>query len=116
LEQELRDTLREIRRAIDAWNQACESGLVGPLDRRVDDQCYPPTLEALVEGIRPPNTDRIIRFLRRIPRDPLTGKAEWGLSSIQDARDSTRWGGQSVYDVHSKSDGTALDGTKYKNW
>ncbi len=100
-EQELRDALREIRKAIDTWHQACQSGLVGPPYRRVDDECYPPTLESLVEGIHPPNTNGIIRFLRRIPRDPITRKAEWGLRSVQDARDSTTWGGQNVYDIYS---------------
>jgi general secretion pathway protein G len=115
-EIELRRNLRELRQAIDRYKIACEGGLVGPLDRKVEDECYPHSLEILVEGIHPPNTTRTIRFLRRIPRDPLTGKTEWGLRSMQDDRDSASWGGQNVYDIYSKSEGTALNGTKYKEW
>lgn len=117
-EMELRRNLREIRKAIDAYNIAAISGLVGPLDRKVDDEYYPPNLEILVEGIHPPNKgDSTIRFLRRIPKDPFTGKADWGLRSVQDDPDSASWGGQNVYDIYSKAQGTALDGkTQYKNW
>jgi general secretion pathway protein G len=70
----------------------------------------------LVEGITPPNSTRKIRFLRRMPRDPMTGKEEWGFRSIQDEPKSDSWGGQNVYDVYSKSGETALNGTKYKDW
>src|SRR5262245_20506077 len=117
-EIELRQNLREIRKAIDQYSIACNvAGLIGPLDRKVDDECYPPNLEVLVKGVHPPNRpDSIIRFLRRIPRDPLTGKAEWGLRSVQDEPNSTSWGGQNVFDVYSLSMETALDGTKYKDW
>lgn len=117
-EIELRRNLREIRRAIDAYNIACSAGLVGPLDRKVDDDCYPPDLDVLVEGINPPNqVDKTIRFLRRIPKDPFTGNTEWGKRSTQDDPDSTSWGGQNIYDVHSQAPGTALDGkTQYKDW
>jgi len=117
-EMELRRNLREIRKAIDSYNIACNAQLVGQLDRKVDDECYPPTLEILVEGIHPPNKgDSTIRFLRRIPRDPFTGKTEWGQRSIQDDPDSASWGGQNVYDVFSLAPGKALDGkTQYKDW
>jgi general secretion pathway protein G len=117
-EMELRRTLRELRKAIDSYKIACESGLVGPLDRKVEDECYPQTMEILVEGIHPPNKgDSTIRFLRRIPKDPFTGKADWGMRSVQDDAGSSSWGGQNIYDVYSKAPGTALDGkTRYKDW
>ncbi len=117
-EMELRRTLRELRKAIDAYNISCNQGLVGPLDRKVDDECYPPSLEILVEGIHPPNKgDSTIRFLRRIPKDPFTGNTDWGFRSVQDDPGSTSWGGQNIYDVFSKAPGTALDGkTQYKDW
>lgn len=117
-EMELRRNLRELRKSIDAYKIACESGLVGPLDRKVDDECYPPSLEILVEGIHPPNKgDSTIRFLRRIPKDPFTGNTEWGFRSVQDDPDSTSWGGENVYDVYSKAPGMALDGkTRYSQW
>jgi general secretion pathway protein G len=117
-EIELRRNLREIRKAIDAYHIACNNGMVGTLDRNVEDECYPPTLDILVEGIRPPNqSDRIIRFLRRIPKDPFTGNTEWGKRSVQDDPGSTSWGGQNVYDVFSQAPGLALDGkTQYKDW
>jgi general secretion pathway protein G len=116
-EIELRRNLREIRQAIDAYHLACPS-LVGPLDRKVDDECYPPTLELLVEGIHPVNQgDRTVRFLRRIPKDPFTDNTDWGKRSVQDDPDSSSWGGQNIYDVYSQAPGTALDGkTKYKDW
>jgi general secretion pathway protein G len=118
-EIELRRNLREIRKAIDAYHIACSvQGLVGPLDRNVDDECYPPNLDILVEGIHPPNQgDRTVRFLRRIPKDPFTGNTEWGKRSIQDDPTSTSWGGQNIYDVYSLAPGNALDGkTQYKDW
>lgn len=115
-EMELRRNLREVRQALDRYKSFCDLGQVGPLDRKVEDECYPPTLETLVEGIHPPNTTRTVRFLRRIPKDPMTGKDEWGLRSMQDEPDTGSWGGQNVFDVYSKSEGTALNGTKYKDW
>jgi general secretion pathway protein G len=77
---------------------------------------YPESLEVLVEGIDLVGQERKQRFLRRIPVDPMTGEAEWGMRSYQDEPDSTNFGGQNVYDVYSLSDGTALDGTEYKDW
>ena len=78
----------------------------------------PPDLETLVEGIAAANdaSGRKLRFLRRIPIDPLTGDAEWGLRSYQDSPTSTTWGGQNVFDVYSRAEGTALDGTEYRAW
>lgn len=115
-EYELKQTLREIRQAIDRYNVDCKAGQVGQLDRKVNDEYYPPTFETLVEGITPPNTTRKIRYLRRMPRDPITGKDEWGFRSVQDDPKSDSWGGQNIYDVYSKSEETALNGTKYKDW
>jgi len=85
---------------------------------RVGSEGYPPDLETLVEGVSVVNdqSGRKLKFLRRIPVDPLRGEADWGLRSYQDRSDSTSWGGQNVYDVYSKSDGTALDGTRYREW
>ena len=117
-EMELRRTLRELRKAIDSYKIACESGQVGPLDRKVEDECYPHTLDILVEGIHPPNKgDTTIRFLRRIPRDPMTNSKDWGMRSVQDDPDSGGWGGQNVFDIYSKAQGMALDGkSKYTEW
>ncbi len=117
-EMELRRNLREIRKAIDAYKRFCETpGSISPLDKKVDDECYPPELQTLIDGIRPPNkVDEIRRFLRHIPNDPFLGKPDWGLRSVQDDSDSSSWGGQNVYDVYSKASGTALDGSKYSDW
>ncbi len=120
-EMQLRRNIRELRQAIDRYKQACDPpplgmGLVGPLDRKVDDECYPPSLEILVEGIHPPNTTRTVRFLRRLPIDPITGKTEWGLRSMYNEKDDTSWDGKHIFDVYSKSEGAALNGTKYKDW
>jgi general secretion pathway protein G len=124
-EKELRRTLREIRAAIDAYYYVCNGQPgINFLDRKVEDACYPPTLETLVEGVhlnsqpgglsRP---DNLVRFLRRIPNDPFTGKPEWGMRSVQDDPDSTSWGGQNVYNVYSLAPGVALDGrTRYYEW
>ena len=81
---------------------------------KVDSQNYPPDLETLVKGVDVQG--KKVRFLRQIPIDPMTGTTEWGLRSMQDDPDSDSWGGQSVFDVYTKSQGMALDGTKYKDW
>ena len=114
-EYELKQNLREIRQAIDRYHLECPTN-VGPLDRTPVDECYPPKFETLVEGITPPNSTRKIRYLRRMPRDPITGKEEWGFRSIQDDPKADSWGGQNIYDVYCKSAETALNGTKYKDW
>jgi general secretion pathway protein G len=117
-EVELRRTLRELRTAIDHYKDAADQGIIAATDLRPGNENYPPTLEVLVEGVTKAGdaTGVKLKFLRRIPVDPMTGKAEWGLRSYQDKPDSTSWGGQNVYDVHTKSEGTALDGTKYSEW
>ena len=117
-EAELRRDLREMRTAIDKFKDAADLGLIGATDLKAGAENYPPDLDTLVEGVSAANdqTGRKLKFLRRVPRDPMTKSTEWGLRSYQDDPDSTRWGGQDVFDVHTKSDGTALDGSKYKDW
>ena len=114
-EIELRQALRQIRTAIDQYKMFCDSGLI--LKEGVDSECYPPELEVLIEGVPQVGTiDKKLKFLRRIPKDPFTGQAEWGLRSYQDDADSTSWGRQNVYDIYTEFDGTGLDGTKYRTW
>jgi general secretion pathway protein G len=117
-EAELRRALRELRTAIDRYKDAVDQGLIAATEVRAGSEGYPPTLETLVEGVPVANdaSGRKLRFLRRIPVDPMTGQADWGLRSYQDRPDSTTWGGQNVFDVYSKSEGTALDGTRYRDW
>ena len=117
-EVELRRALREVRTAIDHYKDAVDQGLIGSTDVRAGSEGYPSELEKLVEGVSIVNdaSGRKLKFLRRIPIDPMTGEAEWGMRSYQDKPDATSWGGQNVYDVYSKSAGTALDGTKYRDW
>jgi general secretion pathway protein G len=116
-EAELRRDLREIRTAIDKYKDAADAMKISPLDRKPDDEGYPPDLEALVDGVTSNDpAARKLKFLRRVPIDPMTHDTEWGMRSYQDEPDATRWGGQNVFDVYTNSDGTALDGTKYKDW
>ena len=117
-EAELRRALRDMRTAVDQYKDAVDQGLVSSLDVEADSEGYPPDLETLVEGVSVANdaSGRKLRFLRRIPIDPMTRSSRWGLRSYQDDPDSTRWGGQNVYDVYSTSRGTALDGTRYEDW
>ena len=117
-EIELRRALREMRVAIDRFKDAADQGMIGSTDLRAGADGYPANLERLVEGVSVVGdaSGRKLRFLRRIPIDPMTKSTEWGLRSYQDAPDATTWGGQSVFDVFTKSDATALDGTKYKDW
>ncbi|HEY6849201.1 MAG TPA: type II secretion system protein [Terracidiphilus sp.] len=110
-ERVLRRDLWEMRDAIDRYKDAADRGA---FQIKVDTLGYPPDLETLVKGIDV--SGKKIRFLRRIPVDPMTGKAEWGLRSNQDDPTADSFGGQSVFDVHSKSPNTALDGTKYSDW
>ena len=115
-EIELRRSLREIRTAIDKYKDAADQNLISPNDIDNDAEGYPPTLETLVEGVTPANdtTGRKLRFLRRIPYDPMTRSTDWGLRSSRDTPDSRSWGGQNVFDVYTKFEGTALDGTSYR--
>ena len=117
-ESELRQSLREMRTAIDKFNDAAVLQQIAPTDLKATAENYPPDLETLVEGVKANNdaTGRKLRFLRRIPIDPMTRGTEWGLRSSQDKPDSTRWGGQNVFDIYTTFDGTALDGTRFKDW
>jgi general secretion pathway protein G len=117
-EAELRRALREMRTAIDKYKDAVDMNQIGGFDNKLGSEGYPPDLDTLVEGVTRMNdaSGTKLRFLRRIPRDPMTNSTEWGLRSYQDKPDSTSWGGQNVFDVYTKSEGTALDGTKYRDW
>jgi general secretion pathway protein G len=111
-EKELRRALWQMRDAIDNYKQASERGA---FQIKADSGGYPPDLETLVKGVEAQGGQKM-RFLRSIPIDPMTRSKEWGLRSMQDDPDSDSWGGQSVFDVYTKSEGTGLDGTKYKDW
>jgi general secretion pathway protein G len=110
-ERILRSDLWQMRDGIDKYKDAADKGA---FQTKVDSQNYPPDLETLVNGVDVQG--KKLKFLRKIPIDPMTGKAEWGMRSMQDDPDSDSYGGQSVFDVYSKSQGTALDGTKYSTW
>jgi general secretion pathway protein G len=110
-ERYLRYDLWMMRDAIDKYKDAADKNA---FQVKVDSQGYPPDLETLVNGVEVQT--KKVKFLRHIPVDPMTGKAEWGLRSMQDDPGSDSYGGQGVFDVYSKSQGTALDGTKYSDW
>jgi general secretion pathway protein G len=110
-EHELRESLWLMRDAIDRYKDAADKGA---FQTKVGSENYPPDLETLVKGVDA--NGKKIKFLRRIPVDPMTGNDEWGLRSMQDDVDSDSWGGQNVFDVYTKSQGEGLDGTKYKDW
>ncbi len=115
-EKELRYDLRDMRTAIDKYKDLADQQKI-----RVElgSEGYPPDLDTLVKGVAVGGTGaagKNMRFLRRVPVDPMTGHAEWGMRSVQDDPDSNSWGGKNVFDVYSKSSGTALDGTKYSDW
>jgi general secretion pathway protein G len=110
-ERMLRNDLWQMRDAIDRYKDAADQQ---KFQTKIDSQNYPPDLETLVKGVDVQG--KKVRFLRQIPVDPMTGTTEWGLRSMQDDPDSDSWGGQSVFDVYTKSQGTGLDGTKYKDW
>jgi len=113
-EEELRRDLREMRTAIDRYKDIADRNLVRV---KVGSEGYPRDLETLVNGVEygSSGTEKV-RFLRKIPIDPMTGRAEWRFQSVQDEPDSSSWSGDNVFDVHSMSDATALDGTKYSDW
>jgi general secretion pathway protein G len=117
-EVELHRYLREMRAAIDKYKDAVDQGLIGSIDVKAGSEGYPSDLETLVEGVGVANdaSGRKLKFLRKVPIDPMTHSTEWGLRSYQDKPDATSWGGQNVFDVYTKSTGTALDGTKYRDW
>jgi general secretion pathway protein G len=110
-ERILRYDLWMMRDAIDKYKDAADKNA---FQTKVDSQGYPPDLETLVTGVEVQT--KKVKFLRKIPVDPMTGQTDWGLRSMQDEPDSDSFGGQSVFDVYSKSRGTALDGTKYSDW
>jgi general secretion pathway protein G len=115
-EAELHRDLREMRGAIDRYKDLADRNLIRV---EVGSEGYPPDLETLVKGVALGGagaTGKNMRFLRRVPVDPMTGHPDWGMRSVQDDPDSQSWGGKNVFDVYSKSTGTALDGTKYSDW
>ena len=113
-EIELRRDLREMRQAIDRHKDFADRGMIAT---KADSFGYPPDLESLVKGVPLKGAATAkYKFLRKIPVDPMTGQAEWGLHSMQDDPNSQSWGGHNVFDVYSKSQGTALDGTRYGDW
>jgi general secretion pathway protein G len=113
-ETELHQNLRMMREAIDRYKGASDQGMI-PI--KVESFGYPPDLKTLVEGVAVKGSAKgKLKFLRKIPVDPMTGSADWGLRAMQDDPDSKSWGGQNVFDVYSKSQGTALDGTQYGDW
>jgi general secretion pathway protein G len=118
-ETTLRRNLRMMREAIDVYKKLADEKA---FEFDEDTEGYPPDLETLVEGVEAKmegdgqEVNKIIKFMRRIPKDPMTNSYDWGLRSYQDDPDSDIWGGENIYDVFTKSPGTALDGTKYKDW
>ena len=110
-EKELRYDLWQMRDAIDRYKDTADRG---GFQVKVGTEGYPPDLETLVKGVDVGG--KKVRFLRKVPVDPMTGNTDWGLRSMQDDPDSDSWGGQNVFDVYSKSLGTALNGSKYKEW
>jgi len=117
-EAELRRALREMRTAIDKFKDAADLGQIGSLDIKAGSENYPADLQTLVDGVTAANdaTGRKLKFLRRIPVDPMTRGTDWGRRSYQDKPDATSWGGQNVFDVYTRFNATALDGTKYREW
>lgn len=110
-ERQLRRALWEMRDAIDRFKDAADRGA---FQIKLGSEGYPPDLETLVDGVDVQG--KKVRFLRRIPIDPMTNSTEWNLRSMQDDPKTQSWGGQNVFDVSTKSDGTGLDGTKYNEW
>ncbi len=114
-ERELRYALREIRTAIDKYKDDADANKLGV--QKMDTQGYPESLEQLVEGVKQAGAvDKKIKYLRRIPKDPMTNSFDWGKRSMQDDPKSTSWGGQNVFDVYTKSTATGSDGTPYSEW
>ena len=116
-ERELREALKEMRTAIDKFKDKADALQMAPAEG-VDTFNYPKTLQSLVDGVKGVGAaaDTKIKFLRRIPRDPMTNSYEWGMHSMQDDPKSTGWGGQNVFDVYTKSTDKAADGTPYAEW
>ena len=117
-EAELRHALREVRTAIDRYKDASDRGMIGGPNQRLGSEGYPPDLKTLVEGVAVTGdaSGRKLKFLRRVPLDPIMNSTDWGLRSYQDSHDSMAWGGQNVYDIYSKASGRGLDGIPYRQW
>ena len=117
-EVELRRSLREMRTAIDKFKDAVDQGQIPTTELEPGNEGYPPDLETLVNGVSAANdaSGRKLKFLRKVPIDPLTNSADWGKRAYQDKSDSQSWGGKNVFDVYSTYKGTGLDGTKYQDW
>jgi general secretion pathway protein G len=117
-EAELRANLRQMRTAIDKFKDAVDGGRISQTELKPGSEGYPPDLETLVEGvpIQGDASGAMLKFLRRIPVDPMTGGTDWGLRSYQDKPDARSWGRENVFDVYTTSEATALDGTKYRDW
>ncbi len=117
-ETELHNDLRVMRAAIDQFKNYADAGRISPTDIQFGSDNYPTSLQQLVDGVALANdaSGKKMKFLRRVPIDPLTNSTDWGLRSYEDLPSATAWGGQNVYDVYSKADGKGLDGTKYKDW
>lgn len=113
-EHQLRYALREMRQAIDRYKDAADRGLI---QVKIGTEGYPPDIDTLVKGVDiVGQVDKKFRFLRRIPKDPMTNSYEWGMRSMQDDPKSTSFGGQNLFDVYTKSQGKAMDGTNYNEW
>lgn len=117
-EIELRRVLREMRTAIDKFKDAVDQGQIPTTELEPGNEGYPPDLETLVNGVSVANdaSGRKLKFLRKVPIDPMTNTTEWGKRAFQDRPDSQSWGGKNVYDVYTTFQGTGLDGTKYRDW
>jgi len=114
-EKELHWALREMRTAIDKYKDASDQGMLPP--GKIEQNGYPENLQVLVDGVKQAGqVDKKLRFLRRIPKDPMTNSTDWGLRSMQDDPKSTGWGSQNVFDVYTKSTDKAADGTSYSEW
>lgn len=117
-EAELRYTLREVRTAIDRYKDAVDRGLIAGTNVRLGSEGYPPDLKTLVEGVTVANdaSGRKLKFLRRVPIDPIMNSTDWGMRSYQDSAETSSWGGQNVFDIYSKAPGKGLDGIPYRQW
>jgi general secretion pathway protein G len=117
-EAELHRDLREMRAAIDRFKDMADAGQISATQLQFGCENYPSSLQQLVDGVTRANdaSGHVVRFLRRVPIDPMTNSTDWGLRAYADAPDSTTWSGSCVYDVYTKMDGKGLDGTKFRDW
>src|ERR1700674_779455 len=114
-ERDLNYALREIRNGIDKFKDDMDAGKIGPA--KLDSDNYPETLQQLVDGVKATGSvDKKIKYLRRIPKDPMTNSYDWGMRSTRDDTDAKSWGGQNVFDVYTKNTDKARDGTAYSEW